>query len=265
MIALLPKTIDQSGMRALIWERLEHPGLYADKPLFIWQAALDDGIQQQLAIDASLDFNKGKTRDDWSYLRLIAARDENACLKGPGEKGHLAGYVVNTSNLPLEEYLMIVNRLIDDNKSSLPLIVYLPFRYQPITLPGEQYINDPDFELWAKEGVDPTIPDFIRGDGDKAGITYRWYNRFNDQNKGCSTPCVWLAVGGYLNGFVKLTRNFRRNYGIRELDEDLIRTAFLAGMKASEDHISEDVIDDFVKYLKNSSPKSASISSSHSK
>ena len=77
------KTIDQTGVQALIRERLEHPELYADKPLFIWQAEWYDGIQQKLIVDASLDFNRGKAREQWSYFHLTSVVDENACLGTP--------------------------------------------------------------------------------------------------------------------------------------------------------------------------------------
>ena len=244
------KTIDQTGVQALIRERLEHPERYADTPLFIWQAEWHDGIQQKLIVDASLDFNRGKAREQWSYFHLTSVVYDNACLGTPHDKGHLVGNIINPRNLSLDEYLRIVSKLIDDNNSSLPMIVYLPYGYQSIDLPGEQYISNPDFEHWAKDWADSIIPDFIRGDGDKAAIIYRWYNRYNDCDKGCSIPLIWFAVGSFLNGFVKLTKNFRRNYDIVNLDEDLIRAAFHAGVKASEGYISNDVITEFLKHLK---------------
>ena len=162
----IPDTIDQAGVQALIRERLEHPELYADKPLFIWQAAWHDGVQQKLIVDASLDFNRGKAREQWSYFHLTTVVDDNACLGTPHDTGHLVGNVINPRNLPLDDYLRIVSKLIDDNKSSLPMIVYLPYRYQPIDLPGEQYVfvspashiqhpyaSQPEYSLSLVDGV----------------------------------------------------------------------------------------------------------------
>lgn len=246
------KSIDQTGVLALLKARAEYPGQYADKPLFIWQAEVLDGIQLSLVMETCRDFNIGKSDDEKKHFRNITVRDENAKLKQPHAQGQQVGYVITTRTLPLEEYLCIVRQLLEDNQSRFPMIVYLPFRYQPVDLPGEQYICSPDFELWAKDWADSTIPDFIRGDGDQSGITYRWYNHYNDPDRGgCDIPAVWLAVGSFLNGNVKLTRNYRRNYGIRDLGENLIRSDFQAAISASKSCISNDVIDGFVKYLKN--------------
>lgn len=255
------KTVDQTGMRALIWERLSHPELYADKPLFIWQGVWPDGIQQEVLLHACRDFNRGKNREDWSVFRLTTVSDDDSHLNTPDSKleGRVAGYLITTRTLSLENYLREVDKLIEENNSALPLIVYLPYRYDQRVVDetcfkAEHRIFTPDFETWAKIWKDTTIPDFIRGDGDKAGITYRWYNLFNDPDKGCSTPCVWLAVGSFFNGFIKITKNYRRNYGICDLGEDPIRSAFKAGMNASGGHISPDIVDEFVKHLKSPQP-----------
>ena len=246
------KSMDQIGVLALLKVRAECPEQYADKPLFIWQAEVLDGIQLGLVMKACRDLNRGKTDDEKKHFRNITVRDENAKLKQPHAQGQQVGYVITTRTLPLEEYLRTVRRLLKDNQSRVPMIVYLPFTYQPVDLPGEQYVCHPDFELWAKGWADSIIPDFIRGDGDQSGITYRWYNRYNDPDRGgCDTPAAWLAVGSSLNGSVKLTRNYRRNYGIRNLGENLIRSDFQAAMNASKSQISNDVIDGFVNYLKN--------------
>ena len=222
-----------------------------DKPLFIWQSEVLDGIQLGLVMEACRDLNRGKSDNEKKHFRGITVRDENTKLKHPHAQDEQVGYVVTTRTLPLEEYLRIVRRLLEDNQSHVPMIVYLPFRYQPVDLPGEQYVCNPDFELWAKDWVDSTIPDFIRGDGEQSGITYRWYNRYNDPDQGwCDTPAAWLAVGSFLNGSVKLTRNYRKNYGIRDLGENIIHSDFQAAISASESCISNDVIDDFIKYLK---------------
>ena len=246
------KSIDQTGVLALLKARAECPGQCADKPLFIWQSEVLDGIQLGLVMEACRDLNRGKSDDEKKHFRGITVRDENTKLKHPHAQGEQVGNVVTTRTLPLEEYLRIVRRLLEDNQSHVPMIVYLPFRYQPVDLPGEQYVCNPDFELWAKDWADSTIPDFIRGDGDQSGITYRWYNRYNDPDRGgCDTPAAWLAVGSFLNGSVKLTRNYRKNYGIRNLGENLIRSDFQAAISASKSCISNDVINDFIKYLKN--------------
>lgn len=245
------RTIDQAGIRALLHVRLEHPEPYADKPLFIWQSAWHDGIQEGLVSKTCLDLNKGKPRDEWRYFRLITVRKGGNHLNSPDrkDKGRLSGYVINTRTLTPDNYLREVGRLIEENNNAVPLIVYLPYRYEPghdieTCFGAEQLLFTPDFEKWTETWADSTIPDFIRGDGDEDGIAYRWYNLFNDPNKGCSTPLVWLAVGYNLNGLIK------EPHYIRDLDEALIRSAIQAGVNASGGHISDDVINDFVKHLK---------------
>ena len=251
------RTIDQTGMRALIMERLERPELYADKPLFVWQGVWSDGVQQEVLLHACRDFNRGKDREDWSVFRMTTVGDGENHLNRPDSTfvGRVAGYLIHTRTLSLEHYLREVGKLIEENNSSLPLIVYLPYRYEQrgvddTCFNAEHCIFAPDFETWAKTWQDSTIPDFIRGDGDKAGITYRWYNLFNDPHKGCSTPDVWFAVSSFLNGFIELTKNYRQNYGISDLGEGLICAAFKAGMNASGGHISDDVVDEFLKHVK---------------
>lgn len=257
-----PTTIDQSGVLALIEESLMYPELYADKPLFIWQADYNDGIQQELVMKPCLDFDKGKAKEERSYFRLTTVRENENHLKTPDKnsKGHLAGYVITTRTLSLQHYLSEVGKLIEENNKAFPLIVYLPYRYEwsignETCFNADQFIFSPDFEEWAETWSDSTIPDFIRGNGDSAGITYRWYNLFNDPNKGCTTPNVWLAVSSFLNGCTKLKRNNRTGCGLNDLDDDLILSAFQAGMKASKGHISNDIIDSFVKYLKTMADK----------
>lgn len=245
------RTIDQSGVRALLKSRLEHPEPYADKPLFIWQSAWHDGIQQGLVSKTCLDLNKGKDCDEWRYCRLITVGKGGNHLNSSDrkDKGCLSGYAINTHMLNLENYLCEVDNLIEENNNAVPLIVYLPYRYEQSLgvetyFDAEHYIFEPDFETWAETWADSTIPDFIRGDGDEDGIAYRWYNLFNDPDKGCSTPLVWLAVDYNLNGLIK------EPHDICDLDETLIRSAIQAGVNASGGHISDDVINDFVKHLK---------------
>ena len=129
------KHVDQTGMRALIWERLEHPDLYADKPLFIRQASWGDGIQQELFIKTCIEFNRGNAQDEQKYFRLITLRGESDDSNSQSKlnEGHPAGYVITTRTLNHNQYLREVSRLIEEKNKALPTIVYLPYRYEPIT------------------------------------------------------------------------------------------------------------------------------------
>lgn len=252
------KHVDQTGMRALIWERLEHPDLYADKPLFIRQASWGDGIQQELFIKTCIEFNRGNAQDEQKYFRLITLRGESDDYDSQSElnEGHPAGYVITTRTLSQDQYLSEVSRLIKENNKALLTIVYLPYRYEPITayetcLATEQCIFAPDFEQWAVTWHDTTIPDFIRGDGDEAGITYRWYNRYNDPDRGCTSPDVWIAVSSALSCSVKLTKGLKdESYGIGSLNESVIRDSFKLAVSRCSGTVSDDIVKEFVKYIK---------------
>ena len=252
------KHVDQTGMRALIWERLEHPDLYADKPLFIRQASWGDGIQQELFIKTCIEFNRGNAQDEQKYFRLITLRGESDDSNSQSKlnEGHPAGYVITTRTLNHNQYLREVSRLIEEKNKALPTIVYLPYRYEPITadetcLATEQRIFAPDFEQWAATWQDPLIPDFIRGDGDEAGITYRWYNRYNDPDRGCTSPAVWIAVSSALSCAVKLTNGFKDEpYGIGSLNESIIRDSFKLATNRCSATVSDDIVEEFVRYIK---------------
>lgn len=252
------KSIDQTGLRALIRERLEHPELYADKPLFIWQASWGDGIQQELFIKTCVEFNSGKAQDERKYFRLLTLRGESDDYDSQSKlnDGHPAGYVITTSTLSQDQYLREVSRLIKENNHALPIIVYLPYRHEPgkVDKPccaAEERIFAPDFEQWAATWHDTTIPDFIRGDGDEAGITYRWYNRYNDPDRGCTSPAVWIAVSSALSCAVKLTKGFKDEpYGIGSLNESIIRDSFKLATNRCSATVSDDIVEEFVRYIK---------------
>lgn len=252
------KPVDQTGLRALIWERLEHPELYADKPLLIWQASWDDGIQQELFIKTCIEFNRGNAQDERKYFRLITLRGESDDYDSQSKlnAGHPAGYVITTRTLSQDQDLRDVSRLMEENKNTLPIIVYLPYRYEPgkVDKPcftAEQRIFAPDFEQWAAAWEDTTIPNFIRGDGDEAGITYRWYNRYNDPDRGCTSPAVWIVVSSALSCAVKLTKGFKdESFGIGSLNESVIRDSFKLAVSRCSGTASDDIVEEFVRYIK---------------
>ena len=164
--------------------------------------------------------------------------------------------MITTRTLNHNQYLREVSRLIEEKNKALPTIVYLPYRYEPITadetcLATEQRIFAPDFEQWAATWQDPLIPDFIRGDGDEAGITYRWYNRYNDTDRGCTSPAVLIAVSSALSCAVKLTKGFKDEpYGIGSLNESIIRDSFKLATNRCSATVSDDIVEEFVRYIK---------------
>lgn len=65
------KAIDQSGIKALIKERLENPGQYADQPLIIWRADLRDGIQERVLRDVFNDYNRTQATHVWYKMASV--------------------------------------------------------------------------------------------------------------------------------------------------------------------------------------------------
>lgn len=59
------KKINQAGVSALLKERLEHPDLYVDKPLVIWNSDYLDGVMSGLVREALRELNQGKPREQW--------------------------------------------------------------------------------------------------------------------------------------------------------------------------------------------------------
>ena len=60
------KSIDQTVVLALLKARAEYPEQYVDKPLFIWQAEVLDGIQQRLVMEACRDRTTRKSTSEAS-------------------------------------------------------------------------------------------------------------------------------------------------------------------------------------------------------
>lgn len=93
-------TIDQSGIRELIRERLDNPAQYIDKPSIIWRADIRDGIQQRVLDEVFNELNHGRASRIW--YRIASVR------RMPGSKGDVlhdmlsAKYVDRNNNRPYE-------------------------------------------------------------------------------------------------------------------------------------------------------------------
>ena len=119
---------------------------------------------------------------------------------------------------------------------------------------AEQYVFEPDFEEWAQwavenAGLPAIVADFIRSNGDKAQLAYRWYNKFNDPDAaplagGCKYPANW-------------TREVRVRVPWDAVLETAKKEFVKAAPKANEDIlgkkfggvISYDVLADLSRYL----------------
>ena len=59
------KTIDQSGIRVLINERLYNPDMFVGKPVIIWRSYLFDGVNDTLAQDLFREYRDCHSREEW--------------------------------------------------------------------------------------------------------------------------------------------------------------------------------------------------------
>ena len=232
------KTIDQRGIAALVAERMNNPALYAEKPLVVWRADFRDGVQEGVLREVVKEYNKNKPDEEKRLFWLLDMTDENKPLRHYHAPSRLGFNVV----LPATAHPDSIDKAIREIGSDVPLVFFMPGEAVEASSIAEQYVFDPDFEQWAAMyAVHSEIMAFIRGDGDRAGIIYRWYNRFNvgsDDRRGCDMPEMWLEAAVRL-GFAK---RFSRVQNLCDLTEESFRSAFGEG-------ISADVVDEFLKYV----------------
>lgn len=232
------KTIDQRGIAALVAERMNNPAQYTEKPLVVWRADFRDGVQEGVLREVVKEYNRNKTDEEKRLFWLLDMTDGSKPLRRYHDPSRLGFYVVQ----PATAHPDSIDRAIREIGSDVPLVFFMPTEAVGISPVFEQYVFEPDFEQWAAMyAVHSEIMAFIRGDGDRAGIIYRWYNRFNvgsDALRGCDMPEAWLMAAVRLGFARRLARV--RNLG--ELTEESFRAAFRGG-------ISADVVDEFLKYV----------------
>lgn len=224
------ETIDQTGVQALIRERLDKPELYADTPLVIWQAALDDGVMDDLLYKLFYDYNRGKTREEKRTF-WYPTTEENSF---PDKKQCFGLYALTVSN-PDE---------IPGLPADIPVVIFIDCVYGTHKVPAEinnadQYLFAPDFEQWAAHNSLPEfMKEFIRQGGDHEGIMYRWYNRYNTPTEGCDCPEEWFDARRRL-----IPPSAQRKWEGRlcDIDEDPFRQAFSC--------MSADLVDAFRNYV----------------
>ncbi len=153
------RTIDAAGLKALLKERFEHPELYRDKHVFIWQAYWHDGIQSELVMDVMRqDFSKPK--NERRIFRLISpcSRDRYIEKTSGARSNPKVGYLfyqplrlvlegedIPENPLTLKEFINAAKEFLSVNGDKLPVVVYLPYTYDPSALDAshEQYIFTP--------------------------------------------------------------------------------------------------------------------------
>ncbi len=79
------KTIDQSGIKALIKERLENPEKYVNTPLIIWRSNVGDGIQMRILREVRDAYNKTVAENEHKSVTVTYDTDlERALSKTNG-------------------------------------------------------------------------------------------------------------------------------------------------------------------------------------
>ena len=235
------KTIDQRGIADAVAKRMAAPAQYIGQPLVIWRSHFRDGVQEGVLREVVKAHNKNKSDEEKRLFWVLDVDGENNASEYFSKPDVLGFYIVQPAEIGSALFIEKKMREIGE-KFRVPIVCFMPCEAADAFPAAEQYVFEPDFEQWAAMyAVHSEIMNFIRGDGDKAGITYRWYNRFNvgsDDRRGCDMPEAWLEAAVRL-GFAK---RFSRVQKLCDLTEKSFRSAFGEG-------ISADVVDEFLKYV----------------
>lgn len=226
------KTIDQSGIRQLLRERLYNPAMVVGKPVIIWRSYLFDGVNDTLAQDLFREYRDCHSREEWKGFW------PNPTMQ---KKEMLGICFIDTS----KDYSSTLPAY-----SDLPIVVYAfvdsPDESILKDFPNaEQYVFAPDFQQWAEDtrrlSYYPIAADFIRSTCEKDGIAYRWYNYFENTDKshrnGCDFPSEWFKSVRNLS----ILRIISPQHKLYDVDEVLYNRCF--------DNISTDLIREFRQYI----------------
>ena len=264
-------TINQADIAALLKERLEQPDLYVDRPLIIWRSDFGDGIQTSLLRYVLKEYNETKPLEDRKWYRQPIAGDishvAHELTEGviSGEEvpkvSHLGLYVLSPMDHGMDKSSIngcieaLTARRFNGQKMlpGIPLVAYMcnnrdRFETSDAYPGAEQYVFEPDFEQWCQHiekngGSIKKVIDFIKGYESTEGISYCWYNYFNNTDAvhraGCDFPECWYEAMKRLKFQLKIKR-LKRFF---EIPEDDFKIAFPHG-------ISKDIADKFYIYVK---------------
>lgn len=258
--------ISQTELKEILKARIQNKEAYKDKPLIVWRSFLEDGIQKRILEEVLEELNIDRIGSERVWYKEIHPESLNDSdltaitilpdfhIKDVRYGNHkvvltVTGFIHKPDANILDRFHKLIAGKVRRDDS--PLIAFVNYKEKEIENPemfpnAEQYIFEPDFEEWAKwaqkeKNMPDYIIDFIRGDGSEKGITYRWYNLFNNYNSeikinrpGCVYPQKWIDIVETIN---------RLPSGKDITDRDFYRIAILSG-------ISSDVKDDFKNHLK---------------
>ena len=234
--------INQTQLKAILKERIENPDEYISRPLLIWDSLFHDGIQERILEEVFYEVNKKKDKETRQWYKTVTPLTGPSLFGEASKREYLEDPTVIRSDDSLndEDYgkyhaglividlpVIIDNEWITEfknllktykwegiNMPKLPFVVYMSRRDEKSGRPSdypeaEQYIFEPDFEEWSlwarKNGYPKFILDFIRGNGEKEEIFYRWYNFFKynpsseeSKGEGCRKPEIWDSIANRL-------------------------------------------------------------------
>lgn len=230
--------ISQSGIKSLLRERLENPERYNCIPLIIWRSDYEDGIQERILSEVFNEYNSGKDRKEqkWYICTKLGEgfsrddfRDETVIVGEPRDVSYgrydvgmyvidpmwaVSDYKSNPDSLGQYHDVLNVRRYGEhEMRPNIPAVAFMLHNDDWFETPeaypdAEQYVFEPDFEEfenWAivNNKLPQCMLDFIKGDGDKKGIMYRFYNCFSYSPRvafgaGCAYPRKWLDAWTHL-------------------------------------------------------------------
>ena len=276
------KQINQTQLKDLLKERIENPAEYISRPLLIWESLFYDGIQERILEEVFYEINKKKDKETRQWYKAVTPLIEPSLFGEESKREDLEDSTVIRSenslndedygkynagliviDLPViidKEWLTEFKNLLKTHKwegfnmPKLPFVVYMCSRDDKLGTPSdypeaEQYVFEPDFEEWSlwarKKGYPEFILDFIRGNGEKEEIFYRWYNRFKynqsaDQSKGegCRMPKIWERIANRL-------RVLSKRKGISDIKK------LLEGHEFKTIPLSPELYNELIDFVKN--------------
>lgn len=183
--------VDKNALRTLLIERLANPEKYLSKPLIIWRADVRDGIQEVIIREALKEHNTPLDKAEHKGFAVNPVR---------ANADHLGICAINVGD--------VYTATLDKYRGKVPMVVYanLPEPAEWVYADfgnAESYIFQPDFKEWAsslrKTKYNDAVIEFIKQIPDNEGITYRWYNYFDNadcrgRRTGCDFPSCWLSA-----------------------------------------------------------------------
>lgn len=138
------KPIDQSGIKALIKERIKHPEKYINTPLIVWRSNIADGIQLRILREVCDDYNKSLPQNEHKSFTVTYDTDLKRALSETNGIVVLdpVGSAIQWKLYPetLKEFQTLLNNLGKLSDKSTPVVAFMPYHTDWFETP-EVYTN----------------------------------------------------------------------------------------------------------------------------